>query len=199
MTYNFYHIHSSTHSQVTIETTKELALIGTKLGLGSKYFEGLNNHLYNADGVFLPLSTNQRYIDLTVQILDSAIEEDMDYDPAPFKRTKLRLSKKALTTINIGDLAKDTGFRARAANSPLFYHLGDEMTDIVEMYRNGATGYWKPAASLVPGHNQACERLVGDLKRSKDINALVTLSERREKRPRKASKHVLKGGSLEGV
>ena len=64
------------------------------------------------------------------------------------------------------------------------------MCDIVEMYRNGSTGYWKPAATLVPGHNRACEHLIGDLKRSKDIDELVTLHERREKRPRTRSKHV---------
>ena len=49
--------------------------------------------------------------------------------------------------------------------------------DIVKMYRNGSAGCWTPTASLVPGHNQACERLIGNLKRSKDINELVTLHE----------------------
>ena len=43
------------------------------------------------------------------------------------------------------------------------------------MYRNGSAGYWMPAATLVPGRHQACERLIGDLKRSKYIDELVTL------------------------
>ena len=73
------------------------------------------------------------------------------------------------------------------------------MCDIVEMYRNGSAGYWTPAATLVPGHNQACERLIGDLKRSKDTDELVTLHDRREKRPRTRSKHVVKGALLEVV
>ena len=120
--------------EVTIDTTKELALIGMELDLGKKYFEGLNNNLYNADGAFLSLSTNPKYI----------------------KKTKPRLSKSGLTNISIEELSKDTAFRSRAANSSLFYHLGDKMCDIVEMYRNGSTGYWTPAATLVPGHNQAC-------------------------------------------
>ena len=77
----------------------------------------------------------------------------MEYDPASSKRTKSRLSKSELATISIEELAKDTGFRSRAANSPLFYHLGDEMCDIVEMYRNRSAGYWTPAATLVPGYN----------------------------------------------
>ena len=84
--------------EVTIDTTKELALIGMELDLG-------NNHLYNADGAFLSLSTNPQYINITVQILDEAIENDMDCDPAPFKRTKPWLSKSELTNISIEELS----------------------------------------------------------------------------------------------
>ena len=87
--------------EVTIDTTKELALIGMELDFGKKYFEGLNNHLYNADGAFLSLSINPKYIKITVRILDEAIENDMDYDPVPFTRTKPRLSKSELTNSNI--------------------------------------------------------------------------------------------------
>ena len=77
-----------------------------ELDFGKKYFEGLNNHLYNADGAFLFLFTNPKYIKITVQILDEAIENDMDYDPAPFKRTKPRLSKSELTTFSFEELSK---------------------------------------------------------------------------------------------
>ena len=77
--------------EVTMDTTKELALIGMDLDFGKKYFEGLNNDLYNADWAFFSLSTNPIYIKITVQILDEAIENDMDYDPVPFKRTKRSL------------------------------------------------------------------------------------------------------------
>ena len=39
------------------------------------------------------------------------------------------------------------------------------------------------AATLVPGRLQACERLIGDLKRSKDIDELVTyMSDKRSGR-----------------
>ena len=48
--------------------------------------------------------------------------------PAPFRRTKSRLSMSEL--ISIEEVIKDTGFRYRASNSPLFYHLGDKMCDI---------------------------------------------------------------------
>ena len=58
--------------EVTIDTTKEQALIGMDLDLGKKYFEGLNNHLYNANGAFLSLSKNLKCIKITVQILDEA-------------------------------------------------------------------------------------------------------------------------------
>ena len=77
-----------------------------ELDFGKKYFEGLNNHLYNADGAFLFLFTNPKYIKITVQILDEAIENDMDYDPAPFKITKPRLSKSELTTFSFEELSK---------------------------------------------------------------------------------------------
>ena len=76
---------------------------------------------------------------------------------------------------------------------------GIKECDIVEMYRNGSTGFWTPAATFVPVHNQACERLIDDIKRSKDIDKLVTLHERREKRPRTRSKLVVKGNSLKVV
>ena len=75
----------------------------------------------------------------------------------------MTLSPSREQSLGIEELVKDNGFRSRAANSPLFYHLGDKMCDIVEMYRNGSAGYWMPAASLVPGRHQACERLIGDL------------------------------------
>ena len=50
------------------------------------------------------------------------------------------------------------------------------MCEIFEMHSNRSAGYWTPAAT---GHNQACERLIGDLKRSNDIDELVTLHEYR--------------------
>ena len=44
------------------------------------------------------------------------------------------------------------------------------MCDIVEVYSNVSAGYWMPAATLVPGRRQACEHLIGHLKRSKDMD-----------------------------
>ena len=73
------------------------------------------------------------------------IENYMEYDPAPFKRTKSRLSMSELTTISIQELVKDTGFRFRAANSPIFFISEIKMCDIVEMYSNVSAGYWMPA------------------------------------------------------
>ena len=175
-----------------------MAKLGQKLELGQKYLDGINNHLYNIDGVFLPLSTNPKYIQITAEILDEALEENMPYVPATFKRTKPRYSITELASLKIDDLAKDTGFRARAANSPLFHHLGEERSQILPYYQNGSYEYWKPTAQMIPGHNQACERLVGDLKRSKDIDTSVTISEKRSKRPRSGHKHIIKGNSLEG-
>ena len=43
---------------------------------------------------------------------------------------------------------------------------------------------WKSLGKLIPGHNQGCERLIGDLKKFKNIDSLVSVSEARVKRPR---------------
>ena len=79
------------------------------------------------------------------QFQDEAIADDIEYDPVPFKRTKPRLFKSELTTISIEELAKDTRFRSRAANSLLFYHFGDKV----------------------------CECIIGEFKRSEDIEELI--------------------------
>ena len=56
-------MHNGTNNlEVTIDTTNELALIGKKLDLWKKYFEGLNNYLFNADGLsFLYLHTSRSW------------------------------------------------------------------------------------------------------------------------------------------
>ena len=128
-----------------------------------------------------------------VEILEEALDYGLDYEPAPFKKPRKRFTKAQLKVLSIESFQDDTGFRSRVANSPLFHHLGDDIADVVEMYRNESCDYWERAAKLIPGHNQACERLIGDLKRSKDIDTLVTLDERRSIRPRSSHKHVNKG------
>ena len=51
--------------KVTIDTTRELAVIGDQLKVGDKCFTALSSHFYNADGVFLSLSLSKGYIKLT--------------------------------------------------------------------------------------------------------------------------------------
>ena len=179
--------------KVTIDTTRELAVIG------KKYFTTFNSHLYNADGVFLPLSLDRDCIKLTSEILEDALEQGMNYELVPFKRLKNKYSKQQLTEFSISSstLAADSGFRFRAANSPLFHYLGISLEDIASLYKRADCSRRQGIAKLIPGHNQSCERLVGDLKHSKDINTLVTLAETREGNPRSAKgKNVLKGVSL---
>ena len=165
--------------KVTIDTTRKLAVIGDELKIGEKYFTTLNSHLYNADGVFLPLSLDRDCIKLTSEILEDALEQGMNYEPVPFKRLKNKYSKQQLTEFSISTLAADSGFRFRAANSPLFHYLGGSLEDIASLYKRADSSRWQGIVKLIPGHNQACERLVGDLKHSKDINTLVTLAETR--------------------
>ena len=55
--------------KVTIDAARELAVIGDELKIGEKCFTALSSHLYNADGVFLPLSLYKSYMKLTSDIL----------------------------------------------------------------------------------------------------------------------------------
>ena len=53
------------------------------------------------------------------------------------------------------------------------------------MCKEGQTPqFGKKIINLIPGHNQGCERLIGDLKLSHDINTLVTVTQSRSERPR---------------
>ena len=36
---------------------------------------------------------------------------------------------------------------------------------------------WSKISKLIPGHNQRCERMIGDLKRFKDIHTLISVTE----------------------
>ena len=72
--------------KVSIDTTRELGVIGDELKIGEKCFTALSSHLYNADGAFLPLSLYKGYMKLTSDILEEALKQGMSYEPAPFKR-----------------------------------------------------------------------------------------------------------------
>ena len=84
--------------KVTIDTTRELAVIGDELKIGEKCFTSLTSHLYNADGVFLPvpLSLYKGYMKLTSDILEEALKQEMNYEPAPFKKLQNKHYKQQL-------------------------------------------------------------------------------------------------------
>ena len=52
------------------------------------------------------------------------------------------------------------------------------------MYALGDPDPWKGIGSMIPGHNQRCERLIGDLKHFHDVNTIVSVMDHREERPR---------------
>ncbi len=137
-------------------------------------------------------TTDEELKPVIVEILQEAVEKDREYEAASFKRVQKNLGKEELQNLTINDLAKDTNFRNRVANSPIYHHLRATLPEALQIYRNWEVDRWKSLSLLVPGHNQACERLVGDLKLSKDVNQLVAITEARKKRPRTAN-HVLKG------
>ena len=182
--------------KVTIDTTRELGVIGDELKIGEKCFTALSSHLNNADGVFLPLSLYKGYVKLTSDILEEALKQGMNYEPAPFKRLQNKHYKQQLTKFSIATLDSESGCRFLAANSPLFHYLGlgGILEDIASLYKRADSSRWKGNAKLIPDYNQACKRLVKNLKHSMDIN---TLAETREGSPRSGKgKNVMKEVSL---
>ena len=130
--------------KVTIDTTRELAVIGDELKIGEKCFTALTSHLYNADGVFLPvpLFLYKGYMKLTSDILEEALKQGMNYEPAPFKRLQNKLYKEQLKKFSIATLATESGFRFLAANSPLFHYLGGILEDIASLYKRTDSSRW---------------------------------------------------------
>ena len=183
----------STLFDVCIQTTKDLAVIGETIKLGPKYIETLNRHLYNIDGVFLPLSFSPTASRKVGELINEFIEDGNVYEPALFKdRPTPKFSLAALKTLSLDMLLSQPKFRERVATSPIFKHLGDDLGTIQKIYATGNVSYWEKISKLVPGHNQRCEQLVGDLKRSTNIDALVTINHNRQCRKRSMG-HVLKG------
>ena len=128
--------------KVTIDTTRELAVIGDELKIGEKCFTALSSHLYNTDDVFLPLSLYKGYIKLTSDILEETLKQGMNYEPAPFKRLQNKPYKQQLTKFSIATLATESGFKFLAANSPLFDYLGDILEDIGSLYKRADSSRW---------------------------------------------------------
>ena len=119
-------------------------MIGDELKIGEKCFTALTSHLYNADGVFLPvpLSLYKGYMKLTSDILEEALKQGMSYEPAPFKRLQNKHYKEQPTKFSIATLATESGFRFLAANSPLFHYLGGILEDIASLYKRTDSSRW---------------------------------------------------------
>ena len=76
--------------KVTIDTTRELAVIGDEVKIGEKCFIALSSHLYNADGVFLPLSLHKAHI----RYFGRGTEARDELRTGPFQK----IAKQALQT-----------------------------------------------------------------------------------------------------
>ena len=170
----------------TLETSQMYARVGVDMGFEDAYFSSINRHLYNVDGVFLPLSTDLKCMSEVSRILKMGSEEGWEYKPAPFKtHLQYNFSKEELCDLDLDSFVVQPGFCKRTFCSPLFQHLDPNMNEICIAYESGNCDLWRYKSSLIPGHNQKCERLIGDLKRSTDIDRLVSISMSRKKRPRK--------------
>ena len=169
-----------------VETSKMYAEAGIQAGLGDAYFTCINRHLYNADPVFLPLSTDRKHMSEVKTILQIGIQEGWQYRPAQFKdRLNYNFTRTQLSDLNITTFISMPAFVKKMYCSPLFKHLNATMVELYNMYAKEDVSVWQKISSLIPGHNQACERLIGDLRLSDDINTLLTISACRAERPRK--------------
>ena len=166
-------------------TSRNLARIGMELQLPEIYFDTICKHLYDIDGVFLPLSSNQQHTDLVIEYLKQAVARGYVYKPALFKdRPILHLDSHDLCNLNLDLISEVPSFQERVISSPLFKHLGCNLNSILEIYQHESEKPWLSYAKLIPAHNQSCERLIGDLKLSADIDTLIAVDENRKKRER---------------
>ena len=84
-----------------VETSRKYTEVGMELKFGSKYFACINRGLYNADVVFLPISTNPDHSLEVFKILQEGIEDGWQYQPASFKtRPQYQFTKEQLCTLD---------------------------------------------------------------------------------------------------
>ena len=169
----------------TLQTSKMYAEVGSKTGLDDAYFTCINRHLYNADAIFLPLSTDRDHTIEVEKILQIGIQEGWQYEPAAFKgRLNYAFTRSQLCSLDITAFTVKPDFAQRMFCSPLFRHIDATMQELCDVYGRADTSVWCRISRLIPGHNQACERLIGDFKRSHEVNTLVTITESRHEIPR---------------
>ena len=171
--------------ETTVKTSQMYAEVGLNTGLDNAYFTCINRHLYNADPIFMPLSTDKDHMAEVKKILQIGIAEEWQYQPAEFTgRLNYDFTRSELCHLDTATFIAKPAFAKRVFNSPLFKHLDATMKELSEIYGGTDTSLWRNISRLIPGHNQACERLIGDIKLSHDIDTLVTVTEARRERPR---------------
>ena len=109
-----------------------------------------------------------------------AVARGYVYKPAFFKeRPILHLDSHDLCNLNLDLISEGPIFQERVISSPLFKHLGCNLNLILKMYQHETAKPWLSYTKLIPAHNQSCERLIGDLKLSADIDTLIAVDENR--------------------
>ena len=168
-----------------LDTSKLYAKVGVDLSFNNSYFECINRHLYNAYGVFLPLSSESDLMGQVAMILNAGLKEGWEYEPAPSKsHLKFKFSSTELCNLTNESFLSLPGFRRRVFCSPLFEHFSEDLQEIYNWYNENMSHKWMGKSRLISGHNQQCERLIGDMKNFRDINTLVSVSSARTQRKR---------------
>ena len=119
------------------------------------------------------------------KILQNGIKEGWRYHPAAFKgRLSYNFTQSQLCSLDVSAFIAQPGFTQRMFCSPHFRHLDHTMEEICRRYEKNETAVWQNISKLIPAHNQGCERLIGDLKLSHDVDTLITINSSRQERPR---------------
>ena len=121
---------------------------------------------------------------IEIEIAD-CIQEGWQYEPVAFKdRLSYNFTRTQLSSLDIAAFLSLPVFAKRMYCSPLCRHFDATMIELCDTYAKEDISVWRKTSTLIPGHNQGCERLIGDLKLSHDVNTLVTISASRVERPR---------------
>ena len=118
-----------------------------------------------------------------LETLQVGIDNGWQYQPASFKtRLQYKFTNDQLCTLDTLMLLSWPGFKRRMFDSPISQHMDrNTMQELCMIFGFHETENWSKLSKLIPGHNQRCERMIGDLKRFKDIHTLISVAESRDR------------------
>ena len=118
-----------------VETSRMHVEVGIETGLSDAYFMCINKHLYNADPIFLPLSTDKNHMIEVSKILQTGIREGWEYQPAASKGLlSFVYTRTQLSSLENSAFVALPAFAEKVFCSPIFRHLNATMSELCDMY-----------------------------------------------------------------